>query len=53
MGGVSPLTKTILSAREDLIDDEGYFDVVKARVLHGYKYPKPLYLLFGEVIEAT
>lgn len=39
------------SAREEFIDDEGYFDVLSARVIHCYKYPKPLYLTFGEVIE--
>jgi len=35
---------------KDLLDDEGHFDVVKARVLHGTKYPKPEYVLFGEKI---
>ncbi|MFH0963240.1 MAG: flavin reductase family protein [Planctomycetota bacterium] len=40
------------SVREDLVDDEGYFDVLKAQVLHGYKYPKPFYLLFGDIVEA-
>ena len=35
---------------EDLLDDEGHFDVVRAKVMHGTKYPKPEYVLFGEKI---
>ena len=27
---------------EGLLDEEGYFDVVKAQVLHGSKYPHPI-----------
>jgi hypothetical protein len=35
---------------EGLLDDEGHFDVVRAKVMHGTKYPKPVYVLFGETI---
>jgi len=34
-----------------LMDEQGYFDTVKARVLHGGKYPLPIYTLFGSTIE--
>jgi len=35
---------------EGMLDDEGHFDVVKAKVMHGTKYPRPVYVLFGETI---
>jgi len=37
--------------REEFLDSEGYPDLVKARVLHDIKYPREIYLLFGEVVE--
>lgn len=36
---------------ENLLDEEGYFDVAAARVLHDTRYPSPWYFLFGEVIK--
>lgn len=32
---------------DGLLDDEGYFDVVKAGVLHGARYPQPVYAVFS------
>ena len=37
--------------REGLLDEQGYFDVVKAQVLHDAKYPLPVYALFGKYVE--
>lgn len=36
---------------EGLIDDEGYFDVVKAEVIHSARYPHPVYAKFGGYVE--
>ncbi len=32
------------SCDEGLLDEEGYFDVVKAGVLHIVRYPEPVYI---------
>jgi flavin reductase (DIM6/NTAB) family NADH-FMN oxidoreductase RutF len=32
------------SCDEGLLDEEGYFDVVKAGVLHIVRYPQPVYI---------
>ncbi len=32
------------SCNEGLLDEEGYFDVVKAGVLHVVRYPEPIYI---------
>ena len=37
--------------REELIDADGKIDIFKARVFKDFKYPQPLYVLPGEVIE--
>ena len=37
--------------REEFLDSDGKIDIFKARVLKDYKYPKPLYMLPGEVVE--
>ncbi len=37
--------------REELLDSDGYLDLIKAKVLHNIKYPRELYLLFGKVVE--
>ena len=37
--------------REELMDSEGKLDIFKARVLKDFKYPAPLYVLPGEVVE--
>ncbi|NIA22362.1 MAG: flavin reductase family protein [Anaerolineaceae bacterium] len=37
--------------REDCLDDDGKINIFKARVFKDFKYPKPLYVLPGEVIE--
>ena len=36
---------------EGMLDDQGYFDVVKAEVIHSVRYPYPEYAKFGEYIE--
>ena len=33
---------------EGLLDDEGYFDVIKAQVVHCVRYPEPVYAKLGE-----
>ncbi len=38
------------SCDEGLIDEEGYFDVVKAGVLHIVRYPQPVYISPTEYI---
>jgi flavin reductase (DIM6/NTAB) family NADH-FMN oxidoreductase RutF len=37
--------------REDCRDTDGKIDIFKARVMKDFKYPKPLYVLPGEVVE--
>jgi flavin reductase (DIM6/NTAB) family NADH-FMN oxidoreductase RutF len=37
--------------RESVLDADGQIDIFKARVLRDFKYPKPLYVLPGEVVE--
>jgi flavin reductase (DIM6/NTAB) family NADH-FMN oxidoreductase RutF len=37
--------------REDCLDSDGKIDVFKARVMKDFKYPKPLYVLPGEVVQ--
>ncbi len=37
--------------REEFRDEDGGIDIFKARVIKDFKYPKPLYMLPGEVIE--
>ena len=37
--------------REDFLDDDGKIDIFKARVVKDFKYPKPLYVLPGEVVQ--
>lgn len=37
--------------RSDCLDADGKIDIFKARVLKDFKYPRPLYVLPGEVIE--
>jgi len=37
--------------REDCLDDDGKINIFKARVFKDFKYPQPLYVLPGEVIE--
>jgi flavin reductase (DIM6/NTAB) family NADH-FMN oxidoreductase RutF len=37
--------------REDCRDSDGRIDIFKARVFKDFKYPQPLYVLPGEVIE--
>lgn len=37
--------------REDVLDTDGKIDIFKARVMKDFKYPKPLYVLPGEVVE--
>lgn len=39
------------SCNEGLLDAEGYFDVVKARVVHDVRYPHPVYALFDRYVE--
>ena len=36
---------------EDCLDDDGKIDIFKARVFTDFKYPRPSYVLPGEVIE--
>jgi len=35
---------------EEFLDPDGYIDVVKARVMHDVKYPRPIYAVFGKYI---
>ncbi len=37
--------------KEQFLDTDGKIDIFKARVIKDFKYPKPLYVLPGEVIE--
>jgi len=37
--------------REDCVDGDGKIDIFKARVFKDFKYPRPLYVLPGEVLE--
>lgn len=37
--------------RKSAMDSDGKIDIFKARVLKDFKYPKPLYVLPGEVVE--
>lgn len=37
--------------RESCLDEDGRLNIFKARVVKDFKYPKPLYVLPGEVIE--
>ena len=37
--------------KEDVLDSDGKIDIFKARVIKDFKYPKPLYVLPGEVVE--
>ena len=35
--------------REDLVDSDGFIDVVKARVAFGIRYPEPVFAVLGQV----
>ena len=37
--------------KEEFLDTDGKIDIFKAKVFKDFKYPKPLYVLPGEVIE--
>ncbi|MFI4910302.1 MAG: flavin reductase family protein [Sedimentisphaeraceae bacterium JB056] len=37
--------------KEDVLSDDGRLDVFKAKVVKDFCYPKPLYMLPGEVVE--
>lgn len=37
--------------REDCLDPDGRINIFKARVVKDFKYPQPLYVLPGEVVE--
>ncbi|KPK85069.1 MAG: hypothetical protein AMJ81_04305 [Phycisphaerae bacterium SM23_33] len=37
--------------RQELLDADGKIDIFKARVFKDFKYPRPLYVLPGEVVE--
>jgi len=37
--------------KEAVLDSDGKIDIFKARVMKDFKYPRPLYVLPGEVIE--
>ena len=37
--------------RESALDVDGKIDIFKARVMKDFKYPKPLYVLPGEIVE--
>jgi len=37
--------------KEAVLDADGKIDIFKARVIKDFKYPKPLYVLPGEVVE--
>ena len=37
--------------KEEFLDADGKIDIFKAKVFKDFKYPKPLYVLPGEVIE--
>ena len=37
--------------KQDVLDADGKIDIFKARVFHDFKYPQPLYVLPGEVVE--
>jgi flavin reductase (DIM6/NTAB) family NADH-FMN oxidoreductase RutF len=37
--------------REDCLDTDGKIDIFKARVIKDFKYPRPVYMTPGEVVE--
>jgi hypothetical protein len=37
--------------QESCLDEDGRLNVIKAGVLHGVKYPLPIYALFGKYVE--
>ncbi len=37
--------------RQEVQDTDGKIDIFKARVIKDFKYPQPLYVLPGEVVE--
>lgn len=37
--------------KEEFLDTDGKIDIFKARVIKDFKYPQPLYMLPGEVVE--
>ncbi len=37
--------------RKSVLDEDGKIDIFKARVVKDFKYPKPLYMLPGDVIQ--
>jgi flavin reductase (DIM6/NTAB) family NADH-FMN oxidoreductase RutF len=37
--------------REEFLDADGKIDIFKARVFHDFKYPQPVYVLPGEVVQ--
>jgi flavin reductase (DIM6/NTAB) family NADH-FMN oxidoreductase RutF len=37
--------------RESAMDEDGKIDIFKARVMKDFKYPEPLYVLPGEIVE--
>ena len=37
--------------REECLDTDGKIDIFKARIVKDFKYPKPLYVMPGEVVE--
>ncbi len=37
--------------REELLDTDGKIDIFKAKIFKDFKYPKPIYVVSGEVIE--
>jgi len=37
--------------KEEFLDDDGKIDIFRSRVVKDFKYPKPLYVLPGEVVE--
>jgi flavin reductase (DIM6/NTAB) family NADH-FMN oxidoreductase RutF len=37
--------------RQEILDSDGRINIFKARVMKDFKYPKPLYVVPGDVIE--
>ena len=37
--------------KEEFLDSDDKIDIFRAKVFKGFKYPKPLYVLPGEIIE--
>ena len=37
--------------REDVLDTDGKIDIFKAQVMKDFKYPKPLYVVPGKIVE--